>query len=217
MDELFVEPAEGKVDPAGARPEPNLYAIRLKTVIDSATIDTETLSNFKRKYAYLKEVYPEEDKNFIHNVLSILDKENSYNLDLQYTLAKSVPEFIPFTQAGRLVKDLKTYIQSGSPEAADAATLAATERETEAAFITAFQEKESKRAALNQINAQLARDLHAVRQAKPNANAPGASPAAIQAFRAAVRSLRETNTSYNKASALYKKLLQNLALPLIIT
>jgi len=205
MDELFVEPAEGKVDPAGARPEPNLYAIRLKTVIDSATIDTETLSNFKRKYAYLKEVYPEEDKNFIHNVLSILDKENSYNLDLQYTLAKSVPEFIPFTQAGRLVKDLKTYIQSGSPEAADAATLAATERETEAAFITAFQEKESKRAALNQINAQLARDLHAVRQAKPNANAPGASPAAIQAFRAAVRSLRETNTSYNKASALLQK------------
>ena len=199
MDELFDEPA------AGAPTQPNLHAIGLKTVIDSAAIDTETLSNFKRKYAYLKEVYPEEDKNFIHNVLSILDKENSYNLDLQYTLAKSVPEFIPFTQAGRLVKDLKTYIQSGSPEAADAATLAATERETEAAFITAFQEKESKRAALNQINAQLARDLHAVRQAKPNAKAPGASPAAIQAFRAAVRSLRETNTSYNKASALLQK------------
>jgi hypothetical protein len=201
MDELFNEPEEVKVERVREQYVPvgkNLQKLRLKTVAAAApaAVDTDTLSNFKAKYDYIKEVYPEGDRNFIANILTALKKENaSYNLDLQYTLANLVPEFIPFTQAGRLVKDMKTYIQSGSITsplelARAVATTSTSMKEASDKVRSVIGERDRLK---GQVDILLAAGL-AARDA-----AAARSPETIAAYKAARKLLEDTNLKYKKA------------------
>ena len=191
MDELFNEPYEldTRMAEVGKHPSGNnLQIIRMKDGDD-------ILSKFKEKYAYLKEVYSEGDRKFIDTLLTGLAKEKaSYIPDLIYTLAKLVPEFIPFTPAGRLVKDINTSIQSGSPISPGRDGLVNAVRSTAAATGEALRKAQ---AAMDERD-RLHGELEGLRDAVISASEANAASAAAQA-KAAYKLLDETNSKYFKA------------------
>ena len=202
MDELFNEPYEldTRMAEVGKHPSGNnLQIIRMKDGDD-------ILSKFKEKYAYLKEVYSEGDRKFIDTLLTGLAKEKaSYIPDLIYTLAKLVPEFIPFTQAGRLVKDINTYIQSGSPISPGRDGLVNAVRSTAAATGEALRKAQAAMDERDRLHGELEGLRDAVISASAEAKAAAASAseanaasAAAQA-KAAYKLLDETNSKYFKA------------------